>query len=282
MSRRARTFAPDPAFAAPGQRERPRHLRQAPPPILKAWWASWADKLDWIEPYGDGLRVRGRRTPGGSSAASSTPASTASTATTPTSGAIVFEGEPGDVAHNHLRRAEGSRSPASPTPSKSLGRRSKGDRVLAYLPMIPELAMTMLACARIGATHTVVFGGFSADAVHESANDAGAKVIVTADGGWRRGKAGAADGHRPHEALEKGCPTVENTMVVLRPRGPGRPARRRQACTSAGRASSPSSHAECPCEPMDSEDPLYILYTSGSTGKPQGHRPTPPAATSLA
>ncbi len=143
----------------------------------------------------------------------------------------------------------------------------KGDRVTLYLPMIPELAFAMLACARIGAIHSVVFGGFSSASLRDRINDCGAKLVVTSDGGWRGGK------HIPlkantDEAL-KGCPDVEKVIVVKRTG--------KEVPMEAGRdlwwhEEMEASDISDRCEPVDadSEDPLFILYTSGSTGKPKG------------
>ena len=149
---------------------------------------------------------------------------------------------------------------------KSLGLR-KGDRVAIYLGMIPELPIAMLACAKVGVVHTVVFGGFSADSLRERINDAQAKVLITADGAWRRGhivhlKANA------DEAV-KGCPSIEKIVVVSRV---GKAA---EAAMQPGRDVSwqnltDGQPGECAPEHMDAEDLLYILYTSGTTGKPKG------------
>lgn len=153
---------------------------------------------------------------------------------------------------------------------KSLGVK-KGDRVCLYMPMIPELPMTMLACARIGAVHSVVFGGFSAESLHERINDAEAKVVVTANGGWRRG--GVVELKRiTDEALDMGCPGVEHVLVYDRI---SEGVSFNQGTWKEGRdvtwnSSVLSQSEECPCEPMESEDLLFILYTSGSTGKPKG------------
>ncbi|MBI4558149.1 MAG: acetate--CoA ligase [Candidatus Hydrogenedentes bacterium] len=148
---------------------------------------------------------------------------------------------------------------------KNLGIK-KGDRVAIYLPMIPELPIAMLACARIGATHNVVFGGFSANALIDRINDAQAKMVITADGGFRRGQVvdlkGAVD-----EALGK-CPSVTNVIVVQRSHTPikewvrGRDIWWHEVMEHASDG--------CPAEELDAEHPLYILYTSGSTGKPKG------------
>ncbi len=149
---------------------------------------------------------------------------------------------------------------------KSLGI-GKGDVVCVYMPMVPELAIVMLACARIGAPHSVVFGGFSAESLQERTNDASAKVIITADGGWRRGKVIPLK-QIVDDAMTMGCPSVEKVIVLDRI-GDGK------ANMQPGRDVwwhdlVPKQSADCPCETMESEDLLYILYTSGSTGKPKG------------
>ncbi len=147
---------------------------------------------------------------------------------------------------------------------KNLGVR-KGDGVAVYMPMIPELAIVLLACARIGAPHSVVFAGFSASALVDRINDGQSKLVVTADGGFRRGSVvqlkSAVD-----EALTK-CPSVENVVVVERTKTPvtmvhGRDTWWHEMMRHASE--------DCPAEELDSEDPLYLLYTSGSTGKPKG------------
>ena len=177
--------------------------------------------------------------------------------------AIVWEGEPGDtrvLTYQDLHREVCQFANVL----KGLGV-AKGDRVTLYMPMIPELAIAMLACARIGATHSIIFGGFSADAVADRNNDAQAKLVVTADGGWRRGKElplkPAVDA-----SLDK-SPSVEKVVVVRRTGGsvdmvPDRDYWWHELMADAS--------ADCPAEELDSEHPLFILYTSGSTGKPKG------------
>jgi acetyl-CoA synthetase len=177
--------------------------------------------------------------------------------------AIVWEGEPGDqrtltYAQLHQQVCRFANA------MKSLGVR-QGDVVSIYMPMVPELAIAMLACARIGAVHSVIFGGFSAEAIAERNNDASATLQITADGGWRRGKILPLK-ETVDLALDK-SPTVKNCIVVQRigqevAMQPGRDFWWHDLLAAAS--------TDCPAEPLDSETPLYILYTSGSTGKPKG------------
>jgi len=143
-----------------------------------------------------------------------------------------------------------------------------GDRVAIYMPMIPELPIAMLACARIGAPHTVVFGGFSAEALAGRIEDAQAKVIITADGGWRRGKAvnlkAAAD-----EAADT-SPTIERMLVVRRVGDAGEPVTMREGRDVWWHDIVDRQPNECPPVAVDSEHMLYLLYTSGTTAKPKG------------
>jgi len=148
---------------------------------------------------------------------------------------------------------------------KSLGV-GKGDRVVIYMPMIPEASMAMLACARIGAIHSVVFGGFSAEALRDRINDAGAKAVLTADGGMRGGREvklkTAVD-----RALEHGCPTIEHVIMYEHT---GNEPLLDNGIDVSWTALIDSQSPDCPAEMVDSEHPLFLLYTSGSTGKPKG------------
>jgi acetyl-CoA synthetase len=177
--------------------------------------------------------------------------------------AIIWEGEPGDgrvitfaQLHELVCRF------ANVLKSRGL---KPGDRSIIYMPMVPEAAVAMLACARLGITHSVVFGGFSAEALKARIQDLGAQVVITADGGWRRGKEvklkPAVD-----EALAE-CPSVKD-VIVLRRTGS-------ETSMLAGRDHwwhelETGVSSDCPAEHLDSEHPLYVLYTSGTTGKPKG------------
>ena len=142
---------------------------------------------------------------------------------------------------------------------------SKGDRICIYMPMIPELPVAMLACARIGAPHSIVFGGFSPDSLIDRINDAACRVVITADGGYRRGQPAML---KPNVDLAVGStPSVEHVVVVNRVNEPvTMVAGRDQWWSDLMAAAAP----ECPCESMDSEDLLFLLYTSGTTAKPKG------------
>ncbi|WP_166825529.1 acetate--CoA ligase [Thalassoroseus pseudoceratinae] len=177
--------------------------------------------------------------------------------------AIIWEGEPGDtrtLTYQELHREVCKFANVL----KKLGVET-GDRVTLYMPMIPELAIAMLACARIGATHSIIFGGFSADAIADRNNDAQSKVVITADGGWRRGKEIALK-QNVDTSLEKSS-SVEKVVVVNRvgcdvEMVPDRDYWWHELMDDVS--------ADCPATPLDSEHPLFILYTSGSTGKPKG------------
>ena len=178
--------------------------------------------------------------------------------------AIIWEGdEPGDQRLISYRELHGEVSRFGNL-LKSRGV-SKGDRVAIYMPMIPEAAVAMLGCARIGAIHSVVFGGFSPDSLRDRILDSDCRVIVTADEGPRGGRNVPLKANV--ETALQGCPNVHTTIVVRRTgnRVPGN-ASRDVWYQEAMEAMS----GECPAEEMDAEDPLFILYTSGSTGKPKG------------
>ncbi len=144
----------------------------------------------------------------------------------------------------------------------------KGDRVSIYLPMIPELAIAMLACARIGAIHSVVFGGFSADALKDRIQDCDSNLLITCDG-FFRGKKLVNQKAQADEAMAQ-CPTIENCIVVERVGPDHLQTEMKEGRDHWWHEEVAQASPECPCEEMDAEDPLFILYTSGSTGKPKG------------
>jgi acetyl-CoA synthetase len=181
--------------------------------------------------------------------------------------AIYWEGEPGETRTLTYRELHQEVCRAANV-LRELGIRP-GDVVSIYMPMVPELAIAMLACARVGAVHSVIFAGFSAEAIADRNHDADAKLQITADGGWRRGKELPLK-QIVDEALAK-SPTVEKCLVLRRtgtnvPMRPGRDYWWHELMDSVS--------DKCPAEPMDSEAPLFILYTSGSTGKPKGIKHT--------
>ena len=183
--------------------------------------------------------------------------------------ALIWEGEPGDTRTFTYRQLHAEVCKAA-NALKALGI-GKGDLVALYMPMVPEAAIAMLACARIGAPHSVVFGGFSADALRDRLNDGAAKAVITADGGFRKDKPvplkPAVD-----EALGSngGAPSVEHVLVVQRLDGAGGDCAMQPGRDNWWHALVESQSADCPAEPMASEDRLFVLYTSGSTGKPKG------------
>ncbi|SDS48439.1 acetate--CoA ligase [Opitutus sp. GAS368] len=177
--------------------------------------------------------------------------------------AIIFEGEPGDVRtitykqlHFHVCRLAHI--------LENTGIKS-GDRIAIYLPMIPEAVIAMLACARVGAVHTVIFGGFSAEAIKDRINDCQAKLVITADGGWRRGK--VIELKANVDRAVEGTPTVQTVLVVKRCGNEVRMVEGRDVWWKEAWEGAPNRHD---AKAFDAEHPLFILYTSGSTGKPKG------------
>ena len=265
----SRTFKPAPAFSAAAHVKSLAEYealwkRAASDP--EGFWADQANSLEWIKRWDKVLvwnEPHARWFDGGKINASANCLDRHLAGPRRNKAALIWEGEPGDgrvLTYQMLHRE------VCKFANVLKGQGIKpGDRVTIYMPMIPEAAIAMLACARIGATHSVIFGGFSADAVADRNNDAKARLVITADGGWRRGKVVPLK-QNVDEALVK-SPTVEKCIVFNRCD--------QQVEMKAGRdlwwhELMATASAECPPEPLDSEHPLYILYTSGSTGKPKG------------
>ena len=264
-----RVFAPSPNFAAkahiPSLAEYEKLFRRgkedpegfwAEQAKSLHWFRKWDKVLEWNEPFAKWFV-------GGKMNASFNCLDRHLLGGRANKAAIIWEGEPGDtrvLRYQDLHREVCKFANAL----KKLGIKP-GDRITIYMPMIPEAAIAMLACARIGATHSVIFGGFSADSVADRNNDAKSKLVITADGGWRRGKVVPLK-QNVDVALER-SPSVGKCIVVNRcntavEMKPGRDLWWHELMNEAS--------ADCPAEELDSEHPLYVLYTSGSTGKPKG------------
>ncbi len=259
-----RTFPPPPEFAAQANASDP-SIYETARNDPDAWWASQAERLDWFEPWDQVLDwdpPHHRWFLGGKLNVSYN-CLDRHLASHGDRVAYHWIGEPGETRdityadlHNEVcRLANGL---------KSLGV-VKGDRVAIYMPMIPELAAAMLACARIGAAHSVVFGGFSAEALSGRIVDATAKVLITADGGYRRGEIVPLKANAD-KALES-APSIEKVIVVART---GQPVPMKEGRDLYYADVVGPQNSDCPADPMDAEDLLFILYTSGTTGKPKG------------
>ncbi len=178
--------------------------------------------------------------------------------------AIIWEGEPKGETRTLTYQQLHSEVSKFANSLKTLGI-EKGDRVAIYMPMVPEAAIAMLACARIGATHTVIFAGFSADSIRDRVNDCSCKAIITADGGFRRGNVLKLKA-TVDKAVEN-CPSVANVVVLERT---GIDVEMKKGRDHWWHSLMNDASDVCPAEELESEHPLYILYTSGTTGKPKG------------
>jgi acetyl-CoA synthetase len=271
--REDRTFPPPPSFAANALITGAEVYDEAEEDWLGFWARQAADLVDWFQPWDtilDWDPPFAKWFVGGRLNVSHNCLDRHVAAGRGDKVAYHWEGEPGDTRTiTYADLLDEVQRFANVL--KGLGV-AKGDRVAIYMPMIPELPVAMLACARIGAAHSVVFGGFSADSLSDRINDAECKVVVTADGGFRRT---AAHLLKPTvDVALADTPSVESVVVVRRVTG-HRDAGDVSVDMTEGRDHwydrlMQVAEADCPAEPMDSEDLLYLLYTSGTTAKPKG------------
>ena len=268
LLREERRFAPSAAFTAAANINDPLiYAKAAADP--EAFWAGVAKELNWSEPWTQVLDWKPPHAKwfvGGKLNASVNCVDRHIKGPRRNKAALIWEGEPGDrrtLTYFDLYRQVSQFANVL----KGLGV-TRGDRVALYLPLIPELAIAMLACARIGAIHSVVFGGFSAESLRDRINDAQATLLVTADGGWRRGSVVPLK-QMADEALE-GTPSIRNVVIVQRFQGAPLQVHVKEGRDHWYHRLMLDAAHTCEPEPMDAEDMLYILYTSGTTGKPKG------------
>jgi acetyl-CoA synthetase len=267
--RENRVFPPPPEFSAKAHiksLEEYETLYKKSIEDPEAFWAGAASELHWFEPWTQVLDWKlplARWFVGGKINLSYNCVDRHALGARADKTALIWEGEPGEVrrftyAELHVEVQKFANA------LKSLGIK-KGDRVAVYMGMTPELAIALLACARIGAIHSVIFGGFAANAIADRVNDSGCVAILTQDTSYRRGS--EIQLKRTVDEAMAACPTVKNVVVYRRSGSPvNMVVDRDHWWHDLVLAASP----DCPAEPLDSEDPLYILYTSGTTGKPKG------------
>ncbi len=262
-----RTFPPLPEFAAKANMRDSTIYARADKDYL-GFWEGWAKQLEWFQPWNTVCEwdpPHARWFVGARLNVSVNCVDRHLNGSRRDKRAIVWEGEPGEV--RTLTFADLSREVnkfANVLRRLGVG---KGDRVTLYMPMVPEAAVAMLACTRVGAIHSVVFGGFSAESLAERTQDCASKLVITADGYWRRGQIvplkRTTDEALPH------CPTVAHVIVLDRV-GAAHPVAMQPGRDHWWHDLMLDVPEDCAPESMDSEDPLFILYTSGSTGKPKG------------
>jgi acetyl-CoA synthetase len=263
-----RSFPPSPAFRATANINDPAIYERAEKDP-EAFWESFASELEWFTKWSTVLEWKPPHAKwfiGGTINASVNCVDRHVRGPRRNKAALIWEGEPGDrrtLTYFDLYRQVSQFANVL----KSLGVK-RGDRVAIYLPLIPELAIAMLACARVGAAHSVVFGGFSSDSLRDRINDAQCNLLITADGGWRRGSIVPLK-QMADEAL-KGTPSIKNVVIVRRLAEGQAPVHMQEGRDRWYHSLMQDAPYACEPEKMDAEDLLYILYTSGTTGKPKG------------
>ncbi|MFN2386736.1 MAG: acetate--CoA ligase [Thermoanaerobaculia bacterium] len=265
LLREKREYAPSTDFARQANVRDPAIYRKADRDYEK-FWEGFAKELDWFQPW---KRVLDWKPPdakwfvGGKINASVNCLDRHLATHRKNKAALIWEGEPGDQRTLTFRELHREVCRFANV-LKDLGVR-RGDRITLYLPMVPELPVAMLACARIGAIHSVVFAGFSAESLRDRINDQAAKILVTADGGWRRGS--VIPLKKIADEAVADAPSIENVVVLRRS---GAPVEMKAGRDRWWHDLIADASPACAPEKMDAEDPLYILYTSGTTGKPKG------------
>jgi acetyl-CoA synthetase len=268
LLREDRRFPPSEQFRSRAV-VRDEHIYEAARQDPEGHWARLAGELEWSRPWKqvlDWQPPHAKWFVGGQLNASVNCVDRHARTARRNKAALIWEGEPGDrrtLTYFDLLR-EVSRCA---NVIKSLGVR-KGDRVALYMPLVPELAIAMLACARIGAVHSVVFGGFSAESLRDRINDAQARLLITADGGFRRGQ--IVQLKQVADEAVAGTPSIEHVVVFQRGGGASIPVTMKEGRDHWYHELMAKASPRCDAEPMDAEDMLYILYTSGTTGKPKG------------
>jgi len=267
--REDRKFTPPPSFSQKAQvKSLPEYQalyrRAATDP--EGFWAECAREVDWFKPFSKTLEWDppfAKWFVGGELNASYNCLDRHLTGPRRNKAALIWEGEPGDTRILTYQMLAGEVGKCA-NALKSLGVKS-GDRVVIYMPLIPEAVIAMLACARIGAIHSIVFGGFAAEALCDRINDAEAVLCITADAGWRRGQ--QIELKNNVDQAIKECPSIQKCLVVRRTGARVEMRRGRDVWwDEVVDSQSPS----CRAASLDAEQPLYVLYTSGTTGKPKG------------
>jgi acetyl-CoA synthetase len=275
ISQESRVFPPHPSFSGKARVPSMENYRETYEKSLadpEAYWAEIASELHWFEPwkrvFNADQKPFFRWFEGGKTNIAYNCVDRQIELGHGNKAALIWEGEPGEsdvrvLTYRDLYREVNRFANAL----RKLGLK-KGDRAAIYLPMIPELAIATLACARIGVIHTVIFAGFSPNSIRDRILDCGAKLVITADGGWRRGQILNLKSIVDEALVE--CPDVSDVVIVKRGHGDPFPCKVKEGRDKWYHRIIQDQPIHCEAEPMDAEDLLFLLYTSGTTGKPKG------------